>query len=75
MIKVLLTGCVVLLLSGCSYFTINATMCDEIASDPHANVPKECRKYSEEDAQKAFDKADKKQSSEEILKFDIQEKE
>lgn len=74
MIKVLLTGCVVFLVSGCSYFTINATMCEEIMSDPHATIPKECRKYSEEDAQKAFDKADKKQSSEEILEFDIQEK-
>jgi len=52
--------------SGCSYFTFNANMCNEIASDPHATVPEECRVYNEAEAQKAFDKTDKKQSSESI---------
>lgn len=52
--------------SGCSYFTFNATMCTEIASDPHATVPEECRVYNEEEAQKAFDKTKNKQSSESI---------
>ncbi len=42
------------MLSGCSYFTFNASMCDEIMSDPHATIPKECRPYDEEEATKAF---------------------
>jgi hypothetical protein len=41
-------------MSGCSYFTFNASMCDEIMSDPHSTIPKECRPYNEEDATKAF---------------------
>lgn len=44
------------ILSGCSYFTFNATMCEQIASDPHATIPKECRVYNEEEAEKAFNK-------------------
>ncbi len=44
-----------LLLTGCSHFTFNAAMCDQIASDPHATMPEECRNYMDEDAQKAFD--------------------
>ena len=41
--------------SGCSNITINATMCDQIASDPTATMPQECRNYNEDEAQKAFD--------------------
>ena len=59
-----------LLFSGCSYFTINATMCDKIASE-HGDMPRECINYSEEDAQKAFDKTKTKTSGseKEDLKF------
>jgi hypothetical protein len=46
-------------LSGCSYFTFNATMCDQIASDPHSTIPKECRQYNEDEATKAFNKGNK----------------
>ena len=57
-------------LTGCSSVTFNATMCDQIASDPHATVPQECRIYSEEEAQKAFDKTKNKQESKEnIIEF------
>ncbi|MBU1658196.1 hypothetical protein KKG72_03985 [bacterium] len=59
----------VFLFSGCSYFTFNASMCEQIASDPHATVPKECRNYSEEEAEKAFNKPKDKQTSEEIIEF------
>ena len=60
-----------LLFSGCSYFTFNATMCDKIASE-HGDMPKKCRNYSEEEAQKAFDKTKTGTSSseKEDLKFD-----
>ncbi len=54
----------VLLFSGCSNMTFNATMCDQIASDPHATMPQECRNYVEEEAQKAFDKTNEKQNLE-----------
>ena len=63
---------IVLLFSGCSNITFNATMCDQIASDPHAIMPEECRNYVEEEAQKAFDKTKEKQNLEvtdDMVKF------
>ena len=56
---------VTIFLSGCSNITFNATMCEEIASDPNAIVPQECKIYNEEEAAKAF-KNEKNKSS-----FDI----
>ncbi len=57
-------------LAGCSNMEFNATMCNSIASDPHATMPEECRNYVEEEAQKAFDKTeDKEISKENIIKF------
>lgn len=68
MYKILLAT--VLIFSGCSYFSFNATMCAEIASDPHNTVPEECIPYNEKEAQKAFDKTDKKPADiEEIIEF------
>ena len=55
---------------GCSNFTINATMCDEIKVDPLATIPKECRKYSEEEAEKAFNKEKKILAPGDIIKVD-----
>ncbi|MBU0720028.1 hypothetical protein KJ877_01660 [bacterium] len=56
---------------GCSQFTFNASMCEQVASDPHATIPKECRNYNEQEAEKAFNKTkhDQKQSTEEIIEF------
>jgi len=59
-----------LIFSGCSNMTFNASMCDKIASDPNAIMPQECRNYNEEEAQKAFDKTKHKQESkEDIVEF------
>lgn len=59
-----------LIFTGCSNFEINTAMCDQIASDPHATMPQECRNYVEAEAQKAFDKTkDKQESRENIIKF------
>ncbi|MDA3909309.1 MAG: hypothetical protein PF437_09470 [Sulfurimonas sp.] len=59
-----------LIFSGCSNVKFNATMCDQIASDPQAIMPQECRNYNEEEAQKAFDnKKHKVQSKEDIVEF------
>lgn len=59
-----------LIFSGCSNMKFNATMCDQIATDPNAIMPQECRIYNEEDAQKAFDKTKNKQNSkEDIVEF------
>lgn len=57
--------------SACSNITFNATMCDEIASDPNAVMPKECRAYSEEKAQKAFDNKKEKDKTytEDVVEF------
>lgn len=53
-----------LLFSGCSYFEFNFAMCDQIANDPNAVMPKECRNYNEKEAEKAFNKTKVKNSSE-----------
>ena len=67
----------VLFFSGCSYFTFNKQMCNQIASEPNAVVPQECMQYSEEDAQKAFDNTKNKQetSNEDIIEFNKNNKE
>ncbi len=64
------------LFAGCSNIEFNATMCDQIASDPHATVPQECRNYSEKEAEKAFNKTkDEKKVSDQDIKFDNDDKE
>ncbi len=66
----------IFIFSGCSNVEFSATMCDEIASDPHATIPHQCRKYNEEEATKAFNKTQKKQSVEnEDLKFNPDDEE
>jgi hypothetical protein len=63
-----------LLLSGCSNFTINATMCEKIASEPGAIMPKECKNYSEKEADAAFNKVeDKKKIADKDIKFEKKE--
>ena len=64
-----------LFLSGCSHFTFNASMCDQIASDPNAVMPNECRNYDEEEADKAFHQTKDEQESQdvEIIKFQQEE--
>ena len=57
----------VFMLSGCSKYQVNGAMCEKITADPHKAIPEECRNYVEEEAQKAFDKTDKKQSNEDII--------
>ena len=44
-----------LLASGCSYFSVNTSHCDQVMlNDPNAqNVPQECRDYKEKDADKS----------------------
>lgn len=44
-----------LLMTGCSHFSVNATNCDDIMrNDPNMqNIPAECRDYREEDADKS----------------------
>ena len=63
--------------SGCSYFTFNATICEQIASDPQATIPTECRNYNEEEAQKAFDNVKNKTQTtdKEIIEFNQKDKE
>jgi len=61
---------VLLIFSGCSNITFNAAMCEQIASDPHAVMPQECRNYNEEEAAKAFDNTKhKRESTEDVLEF------
>ena len=44
-----------LLVTGCSHFSVNATNCDDIMrNDPNAqNIPQECRDYKAKEAEKA----------------------
>ena len=65
-----------LALSGCANFTINSTMCDQVARDPGAKMPQECRNYNEKDADKAFHKVvQEKKVSDKDIKFDKEENE
>lgn len=64
----------ILMFSACSRYTVSAPMCDKIKSDPDAVLPQECRNYSEEEATKAFNKTKKKQSKEDIIEFNKEEK-
>jgi hypothetical protein len=62
------------MMSGCSYFTFNATMCDQIASDPNAVVPQECKIYDEKKADKAFNKVvNEKKVSDKDIEFHKEE--
>jgi len=65
-----LTILMALLLSGCANFSVNGTMCDEIAQDPNAVVPAECEVYNEAKAKKAFDKVvNEKKISDKDIEF------
>ena len=59
----------VFLFNGCTKFTVTAAMCEQIALDPQATMPQECRNYDEKEAEKAFNKTKKKQSAEDIIEF------
>ena len=62
------------LLNGCSYFTINSTMCEQVAGEPNVVMSQECKDYSEKDAEKAFNKVrDDKKVSDKDIKFDTDE--
>ncbi len=55
---------------ACSHFTFNATMCEQIASDPQAIMPEECRIYNEEEADKSFHNLhNKRMESNETIEF------
>ena len=75
MIKLLVIP-MMFMVNGCSYFTFNASMCDNIASDPQATMPQECQDYDEKKADKAFNKVvDEKKVSDKDIKFDTEEEE
>jgi len=63
--------------TGCAGITVNGTMCEEIASQPNSTLPKECRNYVKEDAQKATDKYKKEFESkkEDLVEFNKNNKE
>jgi len=53
--KYLLLLPLLLLITGCSHFSVNASNCDDLLrNDPNMqNMPQECRDYKAEDAGKA----------------------
>jgi len=71
MYKILFAVGIVLSMNACSQVKITAAMCGQIESDPRAQVPQECRAYSEEEAKKAFDKVrdEKKVEDKDIIEF------
>jgi hypothetical protein len=74
MYKILIAFAFTLVLSACSYFTMNATMCDQIASEPGVTIPQECRNYNEEEADKAFNKlVEEKKVSDKDIQFNQEE--
>ena len=54
---------------GCANFEITGTMCNEIKKDTTATIPKECRRYSQTEAEKAFDKETQILSSEDAIEY------
>ncbi|PHS58784.1 MAG: hypothetical protein COB17_02230 [Sulfurimonas sp.] len=63
-----------LIFSGCSYFTFNVAMCEQIAADPNQIMPEECRDYNEAEAERAFNSKKIKTSvSGDDLKFKKEE--
>lgn len=56
------------LFSGC-YFTFNAAMCDQIARDPNAVMPRECRNYVEAEADKASKNVNKILDAHDAIEF------
>lgn len=54
---------------GCSNFQVTGVMCNEVKKDLTATVPEECRKYSESEAQKAFDRKTEILSTEDAIRF------
>jgi len=70
MIKILWAVVAVIVVSGCSHIKISAAMCDQIAQDPNAQIPQECKDYSEKEADKAFNKVvDEKKVSKKDIEF------
>jgi len=61
----------ILAFSGCSHFKFNASMCNQIASEPNSVIPQECKNYNEEEANKAFfnEKNTTQSSDGEIIEF------
>ncbi|WP_457746831.1 hypothetical protein [Sulfurimonas sp.] len=56
--------------ANCSNIKITPVICEELASQPGAVIPDECRDYSEEEATKAFNKVvDEKKVSDKDLEF------
>jgi len=70
MYKILIATLPLLTLAACSNFKVTPAMCDQIRSE-HGEIPQECRAYSQEAADKAFDKVkeDKKISNKDIIEF------
>jgi len=64
------------MMSGCAGMTVNGTMCDQIASQPGATIPSECRNYVDKEAQKAFDNTKHQRNiADDDIKFTKDEKE
>jgi hypothetical protein len=62
------------ILSGCANFTVNGTMCDQVAYEPGQTVPQECRNYNEKEADKAFNKlVEEKKVSDKDIEFHQEE--
>ena len=58
--------------AGCSHFKVTASMCDNINKE-HGELPQECQNYSEEKADKAFNKVqDENKVSGKDLEFDAE---
>ncbi len=59
-----------IVLVGCSHFSINGMMCDQIISDPFATIPRECRNYDEELAEIASKGKKEILSPDEMISFE-----
>ncbi|MDF1878936.1 hypothetical protein JHD46_04705 [Sulfurimonas sp. SAG-AH-194-C20] len=77
MYKFLLFLMLILSINGCSNFTLNGSMCDNIGIGSQRgiqNIPQECKDYDEKKADEAFHKVvQEKKVSDKDIKFDKEE--
>jgi hypothetical protein len=72
MYKLILTAIAVFIFSGCSSKTeYTPVICEELQQDPTQILPKECKVYSEKEAQKSYDKIkdEKKISDNDVIEY------
>jgi hypothetical protein len=63
----------IFIFSGCANYSVNGTMCDEIAPDPKELVPQECQVYNEQKAAEASTNEEEILDPNDAIEFETKE--